>query len=110
MPIIRVGKHRQVVLPLKVCQEVGIDEGQYLEVTVKNGTITMKRKVLIKKNSTTTTKANLVSIWREKAKKMKTSKLSKEGEKMVAEALKDIETGHFKAFDNVEDLIRDLKA
>jgi hypothetical protein len=41
---------------------------------------------------------------------MKTSKLSKEGERMVAEALKDIETGRFKVFDNVEDLIRDLKA
>jgi len=110
MPIIKVGKHRQVVLPLKVCQEIGIDEGQYLEVTVKKGTITMKPRTFMGKNSATAAKSDLTSIWREKAKKMKTSKLSKEGERMVAEALKDIETGRFKAFDNVEDLIRDLKA
>jgi len=109
MTVVKVGKRRQVVLPLKVCQKIGIDEGQYLEVTVKNRTIIMKPKASIKKNSTTA-KTDLVSIWRERAKKMKSSKLSKEGERMVAEALKDIETGHFKAFDNVEDLIRDLKA
>jgi AbrB family looped-hinge helix DNA binding protein len=49
MPVIKLGKRRQVVLPFEVCRELGIDEGEYLEVGVKNGTIVMKPKVLIDK-------------------------------------------------------------
>lgn len=96
MPLVKVRKSNQVTIPKKFVEELGIKEGDYVELSRKGNKLYIAKK-------------NLASIFREKAKHMETSKLSKEGKRMVAEALEDIEQGRFKEFDNIEDLIADLK-
>ncbi len=38
----RVGQRRQVVLPKPLCDEIGLGEGDFVEVTVKGGLMVVK--------------------------------------------------------------------
>jgi AbrB family looped-hinge helix DNA binding protein len=38
----RVGQRRQVVLPKSLCEEVGLEEGDFVEVTVIGGSMVVK--------------------------------------------------------------------
>ena len=48
--IIQVRKKAQLTLPLSVRQELGVEEGDYMEVQVRNGEIVLKLKRLIDKD------------------------------------------------------------
>ena len=47
MAISRVGKRRQVVIPKAVCDEVGLEQGDFVEIRQNRGTIVMKPKKLV---------------------------------------------------------------
>ena len=47
MPIGKVGKRRNVVIPQDICEEVGLQEGDFVEVLVVDGNILIKPKKLI---------------------------------------------------------------
>jgi AbrB family looped-hinge helix DNA binding protein len=47
MPIGKVGKRRNVVIPQDICDEVGLQEGDFVEVLVVDGNILIKPKKLI---------------------------------------------------------------
>jgi AbrB family looped-hinge helix DNA binding protein len=47
MPIGKVGKRRNVVIPQDICDEVGIQEGDFVEVVADNGTIVIRPKKLV---------------------------------------------------------------
>ncbi len=47
--LIQVRKKSQVTLPHSVRQELGIKEGDYLDIQVRNGEIVLKAKALIDK-------------------------------------------------------------
>lgn len=47
MPIGKVGKRRNVVIPQDICAEVGLQEGDFVEVLVVDGNILIKPKKLI---------------------------------------------------------------
>ena len=99
--LVKVKKSNQVTIPKKLGVELGIKAGDYVEFKREGNKLYIERVDLVKKD--------LVSLWREKAKDMETSTLSPEGEKMVAEALEDIEHGRFKVFGNIDDLLANLK-
>jgi AbrB family looped-hinge helix DNA binding protein len=101
MPLVKVKKFNQVTIPKKLGNELGIREGDYILLEREGDRLYIEPVAITKKD--------LASLWREHAKDMETVKLSPQGEKMVAEALSDIEQGRFKEFDNVDDLINDLK-
>jgi AbrB family looped-hinge helix DNA binding protein len=51
MPIGKVGKRRNVVIPQDICEEVGLQEGDFVEVLVVDGNILIKPKKLIDANA-----------------------------------------------------------
>jgi AbrB family looped-hinge helix DNA binding protein len=44
MTISRLGQRRQVVIPKEVCAELGLEEGDFLEVRSSKGAVVIKRK------------------------------------------------------------------
>ena len=48
--LIQVRKKAQLTLPLSVRQKLGVEEGDYLDVQVKNGEIVLKVKKLVDKD------------------------------------------------------------
>lgn len=47
MPISKLGQRRQVVIPKEICDELGMQEGDYLEVTSAQGKVIIKPKKLV---------------------------------------------------------------
>jgi len=89
MAIVRVRDKAQITLPAKLRKELDIKEGDYLEARVEERTI-----VLVPQDVTD---------------RFPVIDLSEEEERWVEEGLEDVKQGRVKAFDNVEDLIRDLR-
>ncbi len=50
MPIAKIRTNRQVTIPKAVFDELGLKEGEYVEVTLKEKTIVLKPKALIDKD------------------------------------------------------------
>jgi AbrB family looped-hinge helix DNA binding protein len=78
--LIQVRKKAQLTLPQSVRQELGIEEGDFLDIQVRNGEIVLKAKTLIDKEQ--------AWFWSERWQR---------GE---AEAQEDIITGHMHRFPN----------
>jgi AbrB family looped-hinge helix DNA binding protein len=47
MPISKLGQRRQVVIPKKICDELGLHEGDFVEVTSTEGQVIIKPKKLV---------------------------------------------------------------
>jgi AbrB family looped-hinge helix DNA binding protein len=49
MPVGKVGKRRQVVIPKQICEEIGLREGDFVEIELKEkeGVIVLKPKKLV---------------------------------------------------------------
>lgn len=47
MPISRLGQRRQVVIPKNICDALGLEIGDYLEVTRMKGTVVITPKKLV---------------------------------------------------------------
>ncbi len=86
--LVQVRKKAQVTLPLSVRKELGIEEGDFLEIRVENGEAVVRVKKLIDKDQ--------AWFW---------TKRWQEGER---EADEDIKAGRVHHFDNVEDAISHL--
>ncbi len=50
----RVGQRRQVVLPKALCDEIGLAEGDFVEVSAKGGLMLVKPKRLVDTDDTLT--------------------------------------------------------
>jgi AbrB family looped-hinge helix DNA binding protein len=50
----RIGQRRQIVIPKKVFDALNLAEGDFMEVTVEQGRVAMKRKRLIDADDTLT--------------------------------------------------------
>jgi AbrB family looped-hinge helix DNA binding protein len=50
MSVVKIGISRQVVVPRKVFNEVGLAPGDYLQVVANNGSVVMKPMALVDKN------------------------------------------------------------
>jgi antitoxin MazE len=49
MPAVKIGKSRQVVIPRRIYDELGLASGDYLDVTTADGTIVLTPKELVDK-------------------------------------------------------------
>ncbi len=47
MPISKLGQRRQVVIPQEICDELGLQEGDFVEVTSAEGRVIIKPKKLV---------------------------------------------------------------
>ncbi len=47
MPVSRLGQRRQVVIPKELCEELGLREGDFVEVTSTRGAVVIKPKRLV---------------------------------------------------------------
>ena len=47
MPIMRLGQRRQVVIPKEICEELNLQEGDFVEVTKAEGMVVIKPKKLV---------------------------------------------------------------
>jgi len=89
MPVVRVIRHGQITLPKEFRDTLGIDEGQMLEAELENSRIVLKPLALVEKGAA----------------------LSSKGKQKVKEALEDIKKGAVsKAYDDVDEMIRDLES
>ena len=49
-----MGQRRQVVLPKPLCDQIGLEEGDYVEVSAKGGLMVVKPKLLVDADDTLT--------------------------------------------------------
>jgi AbrB family looped-hinge helix DNA binding protein len=47
MPISKLGQRQQVVIPKEICEDLGLDVGDFVEVQQVSGTVVIKPKKLI---------------------------------------------------------------
>lgn len=47
MPISKLGQRRQVVIPKEICDELGLHEGDFVEVSSTEGQVIIKPKKLV---------------------------------------------------------------
>jgi AbrB family looped-hinge helix DNA binding protein len=47
MPISKLGQRRQVVIPKEICDELGLQEGDFVEVTSAEGQVVITPKKLV---------------------------------------------------------------
>lgn len=88
MPLVRVKTKAQITLPLKARRALGIEEGDYLEVEVRDNTIVLVPQAVMTKLPPVT--------------------LSEEGERMLEEALGDVREGRVKEYGSVDSLLEEL--
>lgn len=47
MTISKIGQRRQVVIPREICEELGLEEGDFIEVKSAKGSVVIKPKKLV---------------------------------------------------------------
>jgi AbrB family looped-hinge helix DNA binding protein len=80
MPISKLGRRRQVVIPKEICDELGLHEGDFVEVTSTEGQVIIKPKKLVDADDA----------------------LTSEEEKLVREGEAQLKKGQHVAWDDVK--------
>ena len=82
MPVVKIGVSRQVVIPKKIHDELGLTSGDFLDVELRKGKVILTPKALV----------------------------DKQIEKRLAEGLEDLKQGRtYGPFDSAKDLIQSLR-
>jgi len=89
MPTTKVTRHGQITLPASVRKQLGIEEGDLVEIAVEDEKAVLMPKKLVDKSQ--------AYFW---------TKKWQEGERAADE---DIKAGRVKTFDSVDELIKDLE-
>jgi AbrB family looped-hinge helix DNA binding protein len=84
----KVTRHGQITLPASVRRELGIEEGDLVEIEVVDETAVLMPKKLVDKNQ--------AYFWTQK------------WQEAEGEADEDIKAGRVKTFDSADELIKDL--
>lgn len=79
----RLGQRRQVVIPKSLCEEMGIREGDFLEVTSSKGAVIIKPKKLVDADDV----------------------LTPEEEAMVRKGMEQIRKGQYVTLEELEDAL-----
>lgn len=88
MSLVRVRDKAQITLPARVRRALGIEEGDYLRVEVRDDEVVLRPQLV--------------------GDRFPTVRLSAEGQRRVEEAEAEIREGRGKRYRNVEELIEDL--
>ncbi len=86
--LVKVTRNGQITIPAEVRGELGIKEGDYMEVTLKGGVIMISPAHVVDRSQ--------AYFW------------SKSWQREEREADEDIEAGRVRVFDDVDSLISDL--
>jgi antitoxin MazE len=86
--LVKVTRNGQITIPAEVRRELGIEEGDYMEVTMKDGVIVISPAQVVDRRQ--------AYFW------------SKKWQREEREADEDIEAGRIRVFDDVDSLIADL--
>ena len=89
MPTRKVTRHGQITLPASVRKELGIEEGDLVEIEVEDERAVLMPKKLVDKSQ--------AYFW------------TRKWQEAEREADEDIKAGRVKTFDSVEELISDLE-
>jgi AbrB family looped-hinge helix DNA binding protein len=89
MPTTKVTRHGQITLPASVRKQLGIEEGDLVEIEVEDERAVLIPKKLVDKNQ--------VYFW------------TRKWQEAEREADEDIKAGRVKTFDSVHELIEDLE-
>ncbi len=87
MSLVQIREKAQITIPSRIRKELGIKNGDYLEIIKEDNKIIIIPKILVDK----------VSV-----------NLSAKGEEMLKEAMDDVREGKVKIHNNVTHLINDL--
>jgi len=87
MSLVQIREKAQITIPSRIRKELGIKNGDYLEIIKEDNKIVIIPKILVDK----------VSV-----------NLSAKGEEMLKEAMDDVREGKVKIHNNVTHLINDL--
>lgn len=88
MPVIKVIRNGQITLPKEFRKALSIDEGQILEAELEESRIILKPLAFVERGPV----------------------LSSKGKRKVKKALEAYKKGKAKAFDTVDDLMKDLNS
>ncbi|MDI9597742.1 MAG: AbrB/MazE/SpoVT family DNA-binding domain-containing protein [Atribacterota bacterium] len=88
MPLVQLRAKSQITIPSSIRKELGIKNGDYLEIRKEGDRIIIVPKIVVDKSMVT---------------------LSEKGEKYLQEALDDMKEGRIKANNDVEEFIDNLK-
>ena len=88
MALVRVKPKAQITLPVRIRQKLGIQEGDYLEARVEGHKVVLIPQAVIAKLPPVT--------------------LSPAGERVLEEALEDVQAGRVRTHDSAEALIAEL--
>ena len=88
MPTTKVTRHGQITLPASVRKQLGIEEGDLVEIDVEDEKAVLMPKKLVDKSQ--------AYFW------------TKRWQDAEREADEDIKAGRVKTFDSVDELIKDL--
>ena len=92
MPISKLGQRRQVVIPKEICDELGLAEGDFVEVTRAEGKIIITPKNLVDMDEMLTPAQRAVI------------------DERLAESLEDIKEGRiYGPFNSVDAMVRSLQ-
>jgi AbrB family looped-hinge helix DNA binding protein len=92
MPISKLGQRRQVVIPKEICDELGLAEGDFVEVTRAEGKIIVTPKKLVDADEMLTPAQRAVI------------------DERLAESLEDIKEGRiYGPFNSVDAMVRSLQ-
>lgn len=80
MPISKLGQRRQVVIPKEICENLGLETGDFVEIIQDGGRVVIKPKQVVDPEDT----------------------LSPEDEDAVRQGIEDIEHGDFITLDELE--------
>ena len=80
MPISKLGQRRQVVIPKDICENLGLETGDFVEIIQEGGRVVIKPKQVVDPEDT----------------------LSPEDEEAVRQGIADIERGDFITLDKLE--------
>lgn len=86
--LIKVTRNGQITIPAEIRRELGIREGDYMEVTLKEGVIVISPAQVVDKSQ--------AYFWSER------------WQQEEREAEEDIEAGRVRVFEDVDSLISDL--
>ncbi len=89
MPTSKVTRHGQITIPASVRKELGVEEGDLVEIEVVDEKAVLIPKRLVDKNQ--------AYFW------------TKKWQDAEKEADEDVRAGRVQGFDSVEELIKDLK-
>lgn len=86
--LIQLRRKSQITIPNKIRKVLGLEEGDYLQAELQNNKIILSPKIMLDKLPSVT--------------------LSKKGEMILNDGLRDIKENQIKKFDDVESAIKSL--